>query len=373
MCIEVQFVSTHEPIHRCGPRVLIIWYETNDNTLVPRMKEHGDTTDDGGAANTTGRMLSSSAALLGSTSAKVCEESSSGSKFSITGDRDLLRKNLLGDVVVACGVTFMVAPFMTVVDKAIVQRAAGTHGVLLSAVESVTSMARNPVSYVRSPMFLMMWGVYAATYTAANVVRTITTEHMDEVSPDEAKAGLFVATTAVNSGSTMLKDRAYATMFGSSGSAARVPLITYGLWGLRDCMVVGSSFVLPDLVADSFTPYAKDRAQAAKISQFFCPVATQVIAGPVQLLGLDFYNRPLKNLSYASATMERISFLGKNFFSILGARVSRIAPAYGIGGIGNTYFRNEWRDMVIRQEVFTNRSYNNGSRDVIGATIRSND
>ena len=54
---------------------------------------------------------------------------------------------------------------MTTVDKAIVQRAAGTHTILQSCVESLTSIFRNPVGYVKSPMFLMMWGVYASTYT----------------------------------------------------------------------------------------------------------------------------------------------------------------------------------------------------------------
>lgn len=76
-----------------------------------------------------------------------------------------LAANLLGDVIVACGVTFGLAPFISVIDKSIVQRAAGTHTVLQSCTESVKTMVRNPISFVKSPMFLMMWGVYAATYS----------------------------------------------------------------------------------------------------------------------------------------------------------------------------------------------------------------
>ena len=76
-----------------------------------------------------------------------------------------LSMNLIGDVIVACGVTLGIAPFMSIIDKSIVQRAAGTHTIVESCVQSITSMARNPVEFVKSPMFLMMWGVYAATYT----------------------------------------------------------------------------------------------------------------------------------------------------------------------------------------------------------------
>ena len=76
-----------------------------------------------------------------------------------------LFSKLAGDVIVACGVTLGIAPFMSVIDKSIVQRAAGTHTIAQSCLESVTTMVRNPINFVKSPMFLMMWGVYAATYT----------------------------------------------------------------------------------------------------------------------------------------------------------------------------------------------------------------
>ena len=76
-----------------------------------------------------------------------------------------LTQKLAGDVVVACGVTLGVSPVMSVIDKSIVQRAAGTHTIMSSAASSVASMVQNPTAFVKSPAFLMMWGVYAATYT----------------------------------------------------------------------------------------------------------------------------------------------------------------------------------------------------------------
>ena len=75
-----------------------------------------------------------------------------------------LTSKLGGDLLVAASVTLGVAPFLTVIDKAVVQRAAGTHSVFQSVLESTSQMFRNPVTYFRSPMFLMMWGVYCSTY-----------------------------------------------------------------------------------------------------------------------------------------------------------------------------------------------------------------
>jgi hypothetical protein len=75
-----------------------------------------------------------------------------------------LLSKLAGDVMVACTVALGISPVLTVIDKAIVQKAAGTHSVLQSSRISIGNIFRNPGNYCRSPMFLMMWGVYASTY-----------------------------------------------------------------------------------------------------------------------------------------------------------------------------------------------------------------
>lgn len=252
-------------------------------------------------------------------------------------DSSIFYKHLLGDVVVACGVTLGIAPFMTVVDKAIVQQAAGTHTVLQSSRESLGQMIRRPVSYVRSPMFLMMWGVYAATYTAANSLNTMVEFYSDKKTKRHSnKTVIFLGTTLVNSSSSLMKDRAYAKMFGTIGAAPRMPLVTYGLWATRDCMVIGSSFILPSMLAGN-------EGYRRTIAQILFPVLTQAVAGPVQLLGLDFYNRPHVTLT------QRIALVRRNFSSILVARVARILPAYGIGGVGNTHLRNMWREKICEK------------------------
>lgn len=286
-----------------------------------------------------------------------------------------LASKLTGDVVVAFGLTFTLSPFLTVIDKAIVQTAAGSGSIVQSSLSSMTKMAANPVAYFKSPMFLLMWGVYASTYTTANCLKTIT-EHRDHFHVNqrdsrttttstnttknnitsETKFGIFAATTVINSSMSLLKDRYYASHFGKAASTSKVlkiPKITYGLWGLRDCMVIGSSFILPDIMTDVLSNHTDlDKTTAKTLSQFSCPILAQTVTGPVQLLGLDIYNRPLPNSSAKEVFMERCRFQYNNFRSIVSARICRIAPAYGIGGVGNTYFRDMWREKLLRKEQY---------------------
>lgn len=262
-----------------------------------------------------------------------------------------LGEKLLGDVLVAASVTFAFSPAIAAIDRAIVEKAAGSHTILESIKHSILSMAREPGAYIKSPMFLFMWGVYAATYSTANCLKTIT-EHREihnrsEVSRSNTSSsmGVFATTTLVNSYAAILKDRYYAKAFGSS--VGKVPLITYGLWGVRDCLVVGSAFILPSRIAKVLHHEADlDKTTALTMSQLLCPVAAQFAAGPVHLLSLDLYNRPLRNLSFKDRLIERFKFQQNNFSSIVGARIARIAPAYGIGGVGNTYLREKWRSFL---------------------------
>ena len=67
-------------------------------------------------------------------------------------------------------------------------------------------------------------------------------------------------------------------------------------------MVVGSSFILPELVAKRLEQeYQLDKKEALRISQLSVPIATQFFVAPIQLLGLDFYNRPMSGASFAEA------------------------------------------------------------------------
>jgi hypothetical protein len=274
-------------------------------------------------------------------------------------------------VAIGFGVTFCVAPFLTIVDKAIVQRAAGSHSLWTSGLETMGVIARNPMKYIKSPTFLLMWGVYASTYSTANTLKTYTEhcQHQEErrrtttttttTTPSSSTTQgalpsgmtVFLGTTAVNSGGSLMKDRAYARMFGTVAKRS-VPKITYGLWMTRDFLVVGSSFLLPDLCASHLHKnYGYDKDKTKQVAQVTIPIAMQFIAGPLQLLGLDCYNRSLSEMTTRQAVLERGRFLGNGFTSIVSARIARIIPGYSIGGVLNTKYRDQWRAYLRNQEV----------------------
>jgi hypothetical protein len=280
-----------------------------------------------------------------------------------------LGSKLAGDALVAVGVTFGVSPFLTIVDKAIVESTAGTNSILQSAANSIRSMARNPIDYVKSPTFLLMWAVYGATYTTANAFKTLE-EHAtysrdrsnslaDSKSASKNIAGTFqiaafLGTTVVNSGSSMMKDRAYARMFSGQTTTASFPKSTYAMWAIRDLSVIGSSFLLPDIVSAKLVEHSNgeiDRDRALSMCQIGLPVLAQFVAGPFQYLGLDMYNRNMSHMSTAQAFADRCKQLSRGIAPVIGARVARIIPGYSIGGVANTKLRTSWRKMLLERDV----------------------
>ena len=324
-------------------------------------------------------LLLQKAVFFCTTMTLLVEQSDSGNKLSVqthhvakdTNKFDLparhsLVEKLAGDVLIGTTVTFSVAPFLTVVDKAIVQSAAGTHSLSRSCFESVQSMFLNPVKYVKSPTFLLMWGVYAATYSSANSLKTLV-EHQQYAnaskqsssakatkrdSADIGKVGIFLGTTIVNSGASLLKDRSYARMFGTSTVQNSIPRLSYGLWIARDLSVVGSSFMLPDLVYPYLVnTYGMETSSAKNFCQLSLPMAAQFVAGPLHFLGLDLYNRNLDAKTFFEAVVDRSKSLYRGVFPVIGARIARIFPGYGFGGCLNTKFRDNWRDYLVEREV----------------------
>jgi hypothetical protein len=159
----------------------------------------------------------------------------------------------------------------------------------------------------------------------------------------------------VNSGASMMKDRAYAQMFGSSTTTTNIsfPKSSYVFWALRDLSVIGSSFILPDLAATKLSrDHGIDKTVALSYCQLTLPVMTQIIAGPFHFLGLDVYNRNLDHLPNSRMVIkDRLVKLSQCFTPVVLARMARIAPGYGIGGVYNTKLRTAWRDHLVERHV----------------------
>ena len=285
-----------------------------------------------------------------------------------TPARANLASKLVGDISIAAGVTFGIAPLLAIVDKAIVESANGSKTLVRSGLESVRGIVQHPIHYLKSPTFLLMWGVYAATYGTANSLKTIT-EHYEgrrsmtpspsderasaQTASDVSKMTVFLGTTFANSSSALLKDQAYAKMFGSNSTALSVPRLSYACWIARDFSVIGSSFILPDLVSGHVARiWDMDERRAKSASQVALPVLSQFIAGPLHLLGLDLYNRNLsEKTTWRDAAVDRSKTLYRGFVPVVVARIARIIPGYSIGGVLNTNLRDGWREHLVQSNV----------------------
>ena len=287
---------------------------------------------------------------------------------------------MLGDVLVAASVTAVVAPSLTIIDKALVQSSAGTHSPWTSVQESVAALWHRPGRYFVSPTFGWMWLAYATTYSTANLLKTLTTEETTRStrptttttrpneSPDQqsttattAKTNttassaslVFVGTTLANSTLSMLKDRAYARMFAATSTSTSttpmtIPRTAYGLWMARDLTVIGSSFVLPPLVAQQLQTYQENHVASSTssswyltLAQLVTPLAAQVVAGPLHYMGLDIvhHQHSQQQQSWRDRWMRLQPTLLR---TVIPARMIRILPGYSLAGIWNQSGRQAW-------------------------------
>lgn len=119
-----------------------------------------------------------------------------------------------------------------------------------------------------------------------------------------------------------------------------MPLPTFALFTVRDCLTIFASFNLPPLFAPRIEAYMGAELQkyvgAASVAQFVTPAAIQFVSTPLHLLGLDLYNRPAARMGGPEG---RVGQVVKNWAKSAFARIGRIIPAFGVGGVVNTKVR----------------------------------
>jgi len=129
--------------------------------------------------------------------------------------------------------------------------------------------------------------------------------------------------------------------FALSPYVSAFPMASYLAFFARDLATVGASFNMPSPVSKLLQDeFGLSRAKADKTAQVLCPVMIQTFTTPMHLLGLDYYNRP------QATGLQRAAEVMKHYNKSVAARMARIAPAFGFGGIGNTYFRNTYRSQL---------------------------
>lgn len=234
------------------------------------------------------------------------------------------------------------APAISIVDKAIVSNASGLEPLVPCLINGVKTLFTNPVYFFKQPSFLFIWGVYSGTYIVANSIEAICERRRQ--SPFYPK---FVGSSAANITLSVLKDKAFARMFGT-GDPKPMKISSMGLFATRDCMTILASFSLPGLISIEMQKYAGcSKTFGDNTAQLITPVTMQIFSTPLHLLGLDIYNR-------ASATgPERVEFIKREYVKTALARMSRIFPAFGIGGVVNKYVRKSGNAKL--QEMYPDK------------------
>jgi hypothetical protein len=298
--------------------------------------------------------------------------SSSSSNDSTMNNKDVAKRNWntskLGlrvgvDALSAGAAGALVAPIITMIDKGIIENASGRNTLGDSIKKSAGELLLKPHRFITSKPFVLIFvcprtpnstlndsqlniipsqSLYFGTYFTANTIDTAaSTVNHTPASSTTAGTTKFLATSTANLSLCLYKDNKFTQLFGSTGGPKRaVPLPTFALFTIRDCMTIFASFNLPPLLAPSFEQHMSEGVQkyisSASAAQFVTPAAVQLVSTPLHLLGLDLYNRPDVRAG------ERVGRVLRDWGMSAVARICRIVPAFGVGGVVNTKVRKRF-------------------------------
>ncbi|CAM9644121.1 unnamed protein product, partial [Hapterophycus canaliculatus] len=287
-----------------------------------------------GATAARGLFSAAAAAAQGRHTTAVSEGNSG--LFARVGARGVLAARLLGDAAAAVVASMMVSPFISIVDRAIIQSASGTMGMQASVAQGARVLMTKPALFLARPDFICTFCLYGATYLAANAISTMA----DEMSRSDTMPK-FLGTTAINMPGSIAKDQALTKIFGVVGASAKVPAASFALFTVRDLATMAAAFSLPSPMSSKMQrDFGVDSGMADVTSQLVSPGLVQVFSTPIHILGLDLYNHP------TSSCRARLRVVQDSFVPAIVMRVARIGVAFGVGGLGNTAIRKRLHGAV---------------------------
>jgi hypothetical protein len=231
------------------------------------------------------------------------------------------------------------------------ENASGRNPLLKSIKTSLKNLFFRPHAIFFSKPFALLFLVYGGTYLTANCVDTAaSTVHNRPATHVTSGTAKFAASSAANVSLSIYKDQNFVKLFGPRGVVPRpVPLASYALFTLRDCMTIFASFNVPPL----FGAYLNSRMGedmrrkicGLTVAQFVAPAAVQLVSTPPHLLGLDLYNRP--GSTPVIPWSERWAAIRKTWAVSSAARICRIVPAFGVGGVVNIKVRRKLMERLV--------------------------
>ncbi|RPA92121.1 hypothetical protein L873DRAFT_1711242 [Choiromyces venosus 120613-1] len=253
------------------------------------------------------------------------------------GKSSLVVERILSDILSAGAATLLVSPIICLIDRSIIENASGrSSSVLSSAAASLKTLLKTPHKFLLSKPFALIYMTYFGTYFTANSIDTASS----------LRNGTDLKTVTAGT----------EKMFGT-GSPRPVALPTFILFSARDAMTIFSSFNVPPLLAPHMPQNMGVRPES--FAQFLAPagtlfptldtaeyvvIACQIFSTPLHLTGLDIYNRQGK-----ATVKTRWEAIKKNWASSAAARMCRIIPAFGFGGVANAGIRRSLLEKVEKR------------------------
>ncbi|OTB13961.1 hypothetical protein K445DRAFT_368151 [Daldinia sp. EC12] len=249
----------------------------------------------------------------------------------------------------ACAAS-MVAPLISIIDRSIMENASGRNTLANSLRSSFWTLLRRPHIMLFSKPVALIFMLYGGTYLTANTLDTATSTVRNRpathITTGTAK---FAASSAANVGLCVYKDQVFVRMFGPGGPPRPVPLPSYALFTLRDCLTIFASFNVPPLLGpllnERMGTSLRQKVSGTTLAQFAAPAAVQLFSTPIHLLGLDLYNRPGTPGALVS-WRDRWVQVRKNWTISAAARICRIVPAFGLGGTVNSKIRKDLMEKL---------------------------
>ena len=154
-----------------------------------------------------------------------------------TNDYSPLHIRLAVESTAAVVSAFSVAPIISIVDKANVQR---------KWIRTFSSMRTQWFqNIVFKAGLLFPPSIFSGTYTTANTIDAVC-----ERSKQSSFYPVLFGSSSVNVTLSVLKDKEFARMFGK-GDPKPLPAISYSLFAIRDSMTIFSSFILPKYISST--------------------------------------------------------------------------------------------------------------------------
>jgi hypothetical protein len=204
---------------------------------------------------------------------------------------------------------------------------------------SLSKLLLQPHQFLVSRPFRLILMLYGGTYLTANMLDTFkSTTSNKSASSTTSGPSKFAATSTANLSLCLYKDSQFTKMFGTV-SPRPIPPASYALFAARDSLTIFASFNVPSIIAPSLPlgEAAERYVSRVSVAQFLAPAGIQLISTPLHLLGLDFYNR-----NGGTRFSDRMSKVRVDWLKSSLARMCRIVPAFGVGGVVNNGMRKRF-------------------------------